>query len=250
MVSKHVRFSSQLSDNQAVIMQLQILNTIISIHEHSLNIEQSSGVSYDPSAELHRIENLSTCLTAIRTFISTFFFGEGFPASCYTEISLSLFTQASHCVVTLFRLSILELQSGAWDRQRVIKEVNFGEVLNVWAKNLQILPEAAGLHISPGIATEECSWHYGRRMLSLIINWWEAKIVPKLDAHANKTKPTSLDDNLIENDGAINLSNVQAGNSEEFDMDFLDEAWMRDVFPRSFEYLREPSSWLTTDIQA
>ncbi|KAF2188861.1 hypothetical protein K469DRAFT_564540 [Zopfia rhizophila CBS 207.26] len=215
---------SELKSNAT--LQLHILETVISIHEHSLTASPSKDVSFDSSAHLRRAESLWACLTATKSWFNTFFSLDLFPLSCYAQVTMAIFTQMAHCLVTLFRLSTFESAGVYWDRQRVRQELDFAEVLKTWLKRWRGALDATGLDIRLN-EDEASTWGFSNKILSGILNWWEVRIAPRL---ANKSENEGMEGSMPMNTSTIsNQQQVETIDLASMNLDFSDDVWMMDV---------------------
>jgi hypothetical protein len=220
-------------------LQLHILDATVSIHEQSLIPSCHPTVLPDPSADLQRVGSLWACFTATKSWITTFNSEELFPIARYPHFSVAIFAQMAHCLVVLFRLSMFEFPGVSWDRQRALKELDLGEVLRSWIKKLGEVPETVSLDKGMSSSSEENTWNHGVGRMSLILEWWEVKVAPRLAAPAQARDQATKED---ANTTSLDLSTQQAAETLDLtmaDWDYLDDAWMRDIMSGSDEYFRD-----------
>ncbi|KAF2103661.1 hypothetical protein NA57DRAFT_50533 [Rhizodiscina lignyota] len=219
------------------MLQLHFLNTVVSIHEHSLI--PSKQTSLDPGATTDRIQNLHSCFSAVKTWFTVFFTLDEFPLSCYPYISMITHSQAAHCMVALFRLTTFESPGIPWDRQRVRREFDFGQVIRTWLERWEGAPAAAGLDASVWSNVDGPPWAATRKYLSAIINWWEAKIAPRLVTEVNGMRVQDDTASIVRTmytDG----SQLEPVEHADQNLEFLDDEWMRDVLGPGYDFFREP----------
>jgi len=233
------RFRKQLTHDTGMV-ELHKLNIILSIHEHSLKLTHSKSTTMDPATQTRHVHNLYTCLSAVKSFFSIFFNTNNFPLQCYPYISVGTHFQAAHCIVVLFRLTTFESPNIPWDRQRVIREIDFGETIRTWLELWVRFPAAAGLEddMPPG-GVDEPAWKNTERILMGILNFWETKILPKVmmetDVVSDLNVPGS---NTQGGDGVLGTQQLEALNFA--DMSFDDNGWMQDVVGSGYELFIEP----------
>jgi hypothetical protein len=198
-------------------------------------IQSNTEHSADPSAQLRRVENLWKCFMATKEFFETFFSVEVMPLCTYPYISMATFTQMAHCLVVLFRLSTLEAPGIPWDKQRVVKELSFGDVVRTWAKRWDTIAQSIKLDGETASELEEYPWFCAQKTLAYLLHVWDTKILPKLN----------LDTTSAENGGlGVQNSTSAAGMNDKFDVmdfsvmtsDFPDDTFMREVFEGGLEY--------------
>lgn len=222
-------------------LQLHILNTTVCIYEPSLIVSPSKEDSLDPTAQLQRIEYLWICLNTVKAWFNTFWDLGLFPLSAYPHMSMVMFTQAAHCMVALFRLTTFEAPGVHWDRQKVLKDFDFGQLMKTWMDRWEGIPAAAGLDVDISSETEESPWVHTRKMIMGIVNWWEAKIKPMLEKDARMAP--EVDQHLSNgNEGLNGFDTDQQMEGIDFpavNLDFLDDEWMRHALGSGYEFLRE-----------
>lgn len=249
-------------------LQLHILNATLTIHEHSLG-NTSKPTSSDPAAQLQRIENLWTCLTAVQSWFNTFFCPESFPLSSYTHFSMATLTQMGHCLVGLFRLSTFEAPDIPWDRRRVRQEMDLGDIIKHIVESWEQLPIVAGIEIPrsasgkgditklivdswenvPRVASIEIprsggqragergdtqmfegSWFYAMKGLLVVRSCWEAKVAAMTAADAEREGGPRPEDNGTANEfGIAGSQQMGALDFGAMNLDLMDDTWIRDM---------------------
>jgi hypothetical protein len=217
-----------------VALQLHTYNTILTLHEHSLNTVRSRNALADPLPNLRRVESLSACLVAVKSWFQTFFSLETVPLSCYPCISMALFTGMAHCLVALFRLSTFEAPGIPWDRQQVKEELDFREVLKLWSDRWEKVPAAAGLEVLMTDGAEDNMWFYTREKLSALTHWFDSKTAA-MAAEAERQHGQGLES------GILNGPTNPARHPTDIDFGMLtfdpfDDAWMRDMISGGFDF--------------
>lgn len=228
-------------------LHLFIYETALVIHEHCLAISPIKEVSFDPDGEVRRMENLWICLQTIKSWFSTFFSEETSPIEDWPWTPMSTYSQMAHCLVALYRLTTFESPDvPSWDRQRVLRELNFGDLLRDWRDRWERVPRAAGLDIDlrNELDDDENPWSYCKRGLTTILHWWDIKIAPRLVNDTAKESQPVVDHGG--NSTETNPSNADFNSllMEDFsavDTSFIDDAWMRDMLGGGLDYLKEPS---------
>jgi hypothetical protein len=220
------------------ILQLHILDALIGIHERSLTSKCQTNDSSYTNAHLQRVESLWACFNATKSWITTSNSMDCLGVASYPHMSLAILTQMAHCMISLFRLSIFESSGVSWDCQRIRKELEFGEVVKVWIRNGKGVPGATGMDVDMPGSTEENAWSHLVRRLSLVVEWWDTKVVPILAASESRDQ-ASKDNSEMSSFDASNLQMGEALDLTTANLDFFDDAWMRDMMSGSDEYLRD-----------
>ena len=224
---------------QAVTLRLHILDTTLSIYEHCLIVSPVKQIPMDPSIQVQGVENLWSCLHAVKSWFDTFLNQDNIPLSQHTQISLAICAQMAHCLVALFRLSTFESLDIPWDRPRVLQELNFGELVKEWAERWANVPIAAGLDHDFNVESDDSPWAWSRKSLLVISNWWEVKIAPKIAAEAKKRTnidPTAASDVFATTDQL----QVDMMDFSEMGTDFMDNVWVQDVLGASYDFFNQP----------
>jgi hypothetical protein len=213
------------------------------MYEHSLIVSSTRDISLDHEARFHRVENLRGCFNATKSWFTKFLSLSSFPVSTYPQISLIIFAQLAHCIVALFRLSTFESPDVPWDRQVIIKEFDFGDVMKTLTKRWESVPEAAGLDISLNEEIEESPWIYTRKVLLVIVNWWEVMVLPKLGVATSGSQTPNIEVNTpagLPRDPNNPL--VEPIDFAAVNLDLFDDVWMRDMLEGCQELFRDPVS--------
>ncbi|KAF2669709.1 hypothetical protein BT63DRAFT_425385 [Microthyrium microscopicum] len=220
-----------LQSNQ--ILQLHILDAQISIHERSLIPQQQHKQS--ASAQIQRLESIWACFNATNSWISTMNFCLG-PAS-WPHMSLAIFAQISHCMISLFRLSIFESPEVFWDRQRARQELDLAEVLKMWIANGIKVAESMKMDDN-SLSDEENCWTHLVKRLSSVLEWWESKVLPRLIATESRDQ-ASKDASAL---AAFDVSSLQMAEPLDLTMmnwDFFDDLWMQELMNGGDEPMRD-----------
>lgn len=148
--------------------------------------------------------------------------------------------QMAHCLVVLFRLSIFESPDVPWDRQRVRQELDFGELVRLWALRWENVPAAAGLDTDIMGEKGEGPWSFTRKRFLILANYWDAKVAAMAAADAEKKGGQAMeDDGTLNGFGAPGQQPMDALDFGAVSMDSLDDVWMRDMFG-GYEFPGEP----------
>jgi hypothetical protein len=124
------------SNMLAATVQLFLHSTELTINEGALN--QAPTVSNTTDFQI--LEGLFSCLKSIDAWLRVFF---AMPPLVNIGLSLAMFHQLSHCLISLFRL--MKVQDISWDRNVVRKAIDVFAVLDNFANCMEHLPELAGL---------------------------------------------------------------------------------------------------------
>ena len=167
------------------------------MHEVAL----SKGDHFGPGPDLQRLDCLFTCLNATKHWFETF---STIPPSGYFGVSMGVFIQLAHCMITLYRLSTFEWPG--WDRSEVRNIANLSEILDRLVANFAKVRVL--LELDQGILEDKDIFVVTSRTLNHIRTWWDSKI----SAESARSDNTFLDESI-----------------GEVPMDFLDDAWLQDV---------------------
>jgi hypothetical protein len=184
------------------ILNLHTLHVNISLHEYNLlaappasQLDSDQRDKNDIQDELaSRFEGLSTLLSLVKTYLSTVTDESNPPVGKFPEISMPIFIQMAHSVMVLCRLSMFEYPGLGWDRRRVVKEINFGDVAFKLAKQWQSVPLHRDLARKIFCTTENeeelrSAWEgdgdenaltHAGKVFELMGKSWKNKILPRL----------------------------------------------------------------------
>lgn len=95
----------------------------------------------DEEFSSQRLDHLYACLHVVKQFFDLFF---TIPPACYTSLALPYFTQVSHCLVTLFRLSTLDYPG--WDKSTVRSTADILVIAEQIATRMGQVADAVGMH--------------------------------------------------------------------------------------------------------
>jgi hypothetical protein len=148
---------------------------------------------------------------------------------------MATFTQLAHCLVVLFRLTTFEAPGIPWDKQRIVRELDFGEVVRTWANRWNEVAQLLKLNGETLAELEEYPWFCAKKTLSFILNVWETKILPKLNSETTVAVAIRTE--------APKCAEALGVHSQPDDMDFSimttnfsDDTFIREVFEGGFEY--------------
>jgi len=180
-------------------------NLCLTLSEHSLGHWEDSA-TLDPSSHVQRAEHLVVCFDAVKSIFVTYFSLERHPLASYQFISLPILTYLTHSLVALFRLSTFHCADIAWDRAQVLRELDLGEVMRLWAQRWQEAPAAAGIDTKMQSFQDQDPWTHARRKIEVIAKWWE-DMLPRISAEAGRSSAETI--------------SVGSGNDIRFDNDML-----------------------------
>jgi hypothetical protein len=206
-----------------------MLNTQLTMHEHSFNNQHPANVPSDLNAQTRRTDNLWTCLTTIKAVFETFFSLDTFPLVSYPDISLAFFTCLAHSMAALFRLSTFQSSDVSWDRHRVTQELDLREVLKLWSLRWSLVPATAELEGTEMGGEASDVWTCTKDKLSALSTWFELKLAAMSAADDERQNGQGSEENETMNSSVP----VQHQMDLEFtavNFDMFDDAWTRDIF--------------------
>jgi hypothetical protein len=212
-------------------LQLHILNTRLSIYEHSFNTMPSKNPSFELTSRLSRIESLWNCLNTVKSWFTLYLSLNSFPLASYPYVSMALLAQQAHCIVALFRISTFESPDIPWNRQRVRQEIDFGETVKLLAQRWSGAPKAGGLYHGAVRGKEDDVWSLTGKKFIGIKNWWDLMV-------ADRQRDQDMDQNsAVPGLGATG----QQQQMEEVDyaamnMEFWDDIWIKDLLGGGNEF--------------
>ncbi|KAK2038051.1 hypothetical protein LZ31DRAFT_559916 [Colletotrichum somersetense] len=207
---------------------LQRTDTIIAqLHCAELAIQEvalASHTSVSTPAHLSdvaRLDILYACLHGVKAWFDHFFTLQ--PAT-YFYFSFLSFAQLSHCVVALYRLSILE--DPVWDRAGVRSTIDLIATLDEVANRFVLVCDGAGLRDDTGEGT---TFDKAVKTIRGLKSTWEAALAPFA-----KMDPTAAAATAATTTGAATAAagGVGAGEADltQFGFDMIDNRLFTDIF--------------------
>jgi len=196
------------------------------MHHTELCINSLALLSDEPlistTSEFSRLDYLSACVPSIKSWFQTFF---AIPPTSYLSLAFPVFTQLTHSIVILYKLSVLD--DPAWDRGLVRETVDIFLILEQLIGNFQLM---AGTTDS----TEEPAAHVFAKLAYLfdsVRTWLKNKPIP---SRVHENSASSANSHTNNGDGAGEVA-LQDGEL----MDMMDDAWMSEVLgPWSYDFMQ------------
>ena len=184
----------------AEVVLAHFYSTELTINEIAL----SEGPIISSNSDFYRIESLYACLNSVKSWFDVFF---TISPAAYVGFPFSIFSQLSHCLIALYRLSTLD--DPAWDKDMVQNTANLLLISDQVAQNMGRVTGLAGLDSD---STESGVFTRAAKMAESIRLGWEAK----LDAEPRQPAiPTR--------------HGVGSTIPEALPMDFSDDTWLTDI---------------------
>jgi hypothetical protein len=175
---------------------MELNTTELSIYEVGL----SQAANLFSGQDNRRIECLWGCLNAIKLWIDLFL---SITPSQYVGFSALVYSNMTHCIVGIYRLSTFEHPE--WDRALVREHIDVISFLEECENNFARVKEEAGLDIGGSEDMDSFS-----RMASVI------RAIRMSWGATNASAMTSVE--TISNNGVL-----------DFPIDFSDEDWLQDL---------------------
>ena len=175
--------------------------TELSINEIALS--RAPVISNNP--DFHRFEYFYGCLNSIKSWFDVLF---KIPPADYIGFPFPIFSQIAQCLITLFKLSMLD--DPGWDRKMVQNTANVLLILDQLSHSLLQVPSCAGLESDP---IEGDVFTRTAKVSESIRQVWEAKLAVEPVGH----------------DIAISQNVLEAVPDVAPTMNFSDDTWMSDI---------------------
>lgn len=185
------------------LLKLFALNTELTVHEASQEIPITSGKGLIDHRKLEPFYNALYC---IKGWIDTFF---TLPNLSYMDVTFFMFGQFTHCLVSLYRLSILDDPS--WDREFVKQTIDVIQVVERFATNIEGVRDTRPLIMD---IDEEDLFTKSAAMMRKLGEAWAGDIAAI--GAKSKQKETPIGDIVVP--------------PELMDLDLFDSEWMTDMF--------------------
>ncbi|OIW24686.1 hypothetical protein CONLIGDRAFT_584386, partial [Coniochaeta ligniaria NRRL 30616] len=207
------------------MIRIQLLYSELAVLENSL-----CRTPYNPKKpDLRRYEILSRIVDTLKRWFDMFF-----PLSNahYTALSLAFWCQLAHTIMSLYKISTLD--EPAWDRAALRRDIDVLDICDrvihdmnaASAHRRQIRPEIAATTPSQCAADNDIFSVCGRMIVAMRNGWALELGAPQMD-------PTGLAADGPPDDNGF-VDNITTG-PMAVPINFLDDAWLTDVFNISWE---------------
>jgi hypothetical protein len=181
---------------------------VLAAHFHSTSLTVNETALFAPPVNSSKfnschVESLYACLHAVKSWFDVFF---TIPPSDYIGFPYSIFSQLSHCLITLYRLSSCE--DSSWPKPEVQKTADVLSILDKVIENLTQVSPPPGLDSTD---TGDDVFATTARRFRSVRAGWEAK----------------LDGDLMMPTGAV-ASNIEGITPYDMSMLFSESEWPAD----------------------
>lgn len=161
---------------------------------------------------------------------------------------MAIFSQLARCLVTLYSLSTFVVAGIPWDRQRVMQELDLGDIITLIAERWERVLPAAGVEQGPRQSSQngngqiaEDPWSNTRRKVSDIGKWWEEKVAAISTAESDRISGPNLESNMTQN--AESSGQQHANDIFEYwpvDAEMLNDNWLGDLMRGGYDFNMAP----------
>lgn len=199
-----------LTDSGSV--QFYLYNTELSIRESALN---------KPSVELftthgQRIKDLDAVLTTVENWLQVF---SGLPLVDAVGIHVDNFTQFLHCIVVLFKLTVLE--APGWNVEEVRRRADVFEILDSTCQQIEDVASATGMIDADG---ERRGLFFKAKHLWRAI---KTLLVAEMPDHLLPAKMKAPPEGGRDNSTSTITGDIPV---DDFLLSLADEPWLSDIF--------------------
>ena len=164
------------------VLIAHIHSTKLAIHEIALSpLFLTANTN---NSDIQQMEFLYLCLNSVKHWFDVFF---AIPPGDYIGFPYSIFSQLSHCLIILYKLSSLEYPS--WVKAEVRKSADIISILDMVINNLAQVSVLAGLE--SGDLAEDVFTRTAKKFRSVKIGW-EAKLETDI-AMGNSVTQSTVD---------------------------------------------------------
>lgn len=122
------------------------------------------------------------------------------------------------------------------------QELNFGEVASIMADRYEDVAKAAGIDVDK--KNDSSFWLLTKKRCTVVKNWWEVKIAPAIVTDTEGEMSTTTDEEEVNMRGStadeFGLQPIKEMDVSSMDVDFLDDAWMKELLTGESEFGFEP----------
>jgi hypothetical protein len=134
-------FNNKLTD--LVILRLNLCSARLTVLDLALNVNQTDNQT--TLASYRRLQTLDNTLSAATEFISLL---SSTPLSAAPGTNVDLFTQLTHCLIVLFKLTVIK--EPGWNTQDVIQRADIFAIIDRKCEMIENVPIAVGMVDAPG----------------------------------------------------------------------------------------------------
>ncbi|KAH8882164.1 hypothetical protein GQ53DRAFT_462818 [Thozetella sp. PMI_491] len=120
------------------VMQLYLHNAELTVRESFLESARPQGPT--ANSQIHRLQDLESVLGSIEGWLHAFL---DIPLAEWVGISVETFTQFLHCLVVLFKLTILE--EPGWDLEDLRRRADLFKILDRACEAIDSVPAVVGM---------------------------------------------------------------------------------------------------------
>ncbi|KAK1714396.1 hypothetical protein BDP67DRAFT_618253 [Colletotrichum lupini] len=203
-------------------MYVKLLQRQLQQHIQSLPSElQSTGTCVPANLpDVARLDIYYACLHAVKAWFDHFL---TLPPAAYYTTPFLTFSQLSHCIIALYRLSVLE--DPVWDRASVRSTIDLIATLDEIGDRFMRVCSEAGLNVD---VEEGNAFAKAVKTIKGLKGTWEASMAPlaKVDAPA----ATGVDGTGVLGAGMGGGAGVGEVELGQFGLDLMDNRWFTDIF--------------------
>ena len=209
-------------------LRFHLLGLEITIHEQWLLPSPITSIL----DQTQSMEGLWACFSAVKSFFEFMFFLDTFPLSTYVFLSIGVYSQLGHCLVALFRLSTFESPHIPWDCQRIVTELDLGDIASKWVDVYNAAPIAAGID-NTGAEACQSQWDYGKMIvLTTVLKCLDSKVRPSIMGSSNP----STEHDASQRETMAGLFNSCVIDFGDMDFGFEDEEWLKEIMSSDFDF--------------
>ncbi|KAK3991501.1 hypothetical protein QBC44DRAFT_341065 [Cladorrhinum sp. PSN332] len=173
---------------------LQTNDTLLSIISytelaiHELAFAKPRGMPNTVIPDMQRYEAMESCLSAIKSWFTRHF---SIPSYVYVGMTFSYWCHLAHCLLALYRLSVLE--DPAWDRRAVRNKIDLIQICERLKFGFEEI--ATKTMRDSGPTVEEDGFCMFSKMLTRVGDAWSAELAAIIGNNNNNSNNSSMPNN-------------------------------------------------------
>lgn len=218
---------------------MYVYGTELTIRDQFLGTVKSAGPS--SLGQFQRLEELEQTLICIENWLAVF---RGIPIDGWVGISVDSFSQFTHCLSVLFRLTTLE--DPDWDNEDVRRRADILSLLDYYAVTLDQVHKATGMVNAPG--PRSGMFFKTSYLMKALKKLFLKELDPNYEEKEQEAGKQPIDELMKQGDlhTAPDINMEEPSFTQEFLSGLAEEPWISDVFGTTWDFAMDldiPVDW-------
>ena len=218
---------------------MYVYGTELTIRDQFLGTVKSAGPS--SLGQFQRLEELEQTLICIENWLGVF---RGIPIDGWVGISVDSFSQFTHCLSVLFRLTTLE--DPDWDNEDVRRRADILGLLDYYAVTLDQVHKVTGMVDAPG--PRSGMFFKTSYLMKALKKLFVKELDPNYEEKEQAAGKQPVDELMKQGDlhTAPDINMEEPSFTQEFLSGLAEEPWISDVFGTTWDFAMDldiPVDW-------